>query len=73
MAKPSKGMIITLVVCIVATLAILGGWWYYIEKEEQERRAAAAAAFDSAVKDAERAGRAVKDSMESIERLKEGR
>jgi len=73
MAKPSKGIIIALVVCIAAALAIAGGWWY-IDKQEREKRAAAFdRAFKNTVKDAERAGRAVKDSMESIERLKEGR
>ena len=73
MAKPSKGMIITLLVGIVAILAIAGAWWYYVEKEDQKRQAAARAAFDSAVKDGERAAKAVKDNMEAMRRLKEGK
>ena len=74
MAKPSNGMITTLLVGIVIILAIAAGWWYFgVKKAEDERAAAAAASFDQALERGNKAAKSVNDTIKAAERLKKNR
>ena len=71
MAKPSNGMITTLLVGIVIILAIAAGWWYFgVKKAEDERAAAAAASFDQALERGNRAAKSINNTLEGVKRLK---
>jgi hypothetical protein len=70
MKKPSKSMIIALLIGILAVLGVTGWWWHSVCAEEDARRRAAAESFDRAKRAGEAADRNVRDTMNAAQRYK---